>query len=134
MKRILFISSLLVSGITHNALAADVASGESIFNKKCGTCHEVGADAQNSAGPLLNNIVGAQVGAVDGFKYSKSLRALGENGIVWSEEELDKWLINQKKYVRATLDDKKAKSKMNVKVKKPDERADLIAYLSTLTE
>ena len=94
----------------------------------------VGPDAKASVGPALNNIVGNPVASIEGYKYSKSLKALGETGAVWSEEELDKWLVNQKKYIRAALDDKKAKSKMNLKVKKEDERADIIAYLASLTQ
>lgn len=94
----------------------------------------VGPDAKASVGPALNNIVGNPVASIDGYKYSMSLKELAANGAVWSEAELDKWLIDQKKYVWAALDNKKAKSKMNFKLKKEDERADIIAYLATLTE
>lgn len=133
MKRIVLIFSFLFSVPTSATFASDVANGESIFNKKCASCHMVGPDARNSAGPVLNDILDAPVAAVEGFRYSKSLVALGQSGTVWSEEELDKWLIDQKKYVRAALDDKKAKAKMNVKIKKDNERSDLVAYLGTLS-
>jgi cytochrome c len=134
MKVSLLVSSLVLLASTSISLAGDAASGESTFKKKCATCHMVGADAKNSAGPLLNSIVGSKIASVEGFKYGKSLSALGETGAVWTEEELDKWLKDQKKYVRAALDDKKAKAKMNVKIKKDDERADLVAYLATLSQ
>lgn len=133
MKPLVLIASLVMTFSTSHALAGDAAAGEGIYKKKCASCHMVGAGAKNSAGPVLNNIVGAKVAAVEGFKYGKSLKALGEQGAVWSEEELDEWLIDQKEYLRLTLNDKKAKAKMNVKIKKEDERADLIAYLATQT-
>ena len=134
MKRSVIISSIIFTLSAPQAFAVDAASGEDVFKKKCSTCHMVGPDAKASVGPALNNIVGNPIASIEGYKYSKSLKELGETGAVWSEEELDKWLVNQKKYIRAALDDKKAKSKMNFKLKKEDERADIIAYLATLTE
>jgi len=134
MKRTMFIASFLVVFSNTNVFAGDAENGKIIFNKKCSTCHLVGPDAKNIVGPALNNIIDNPVASVEGYKYGKSLRTLGDNGAVWNIEEVDKWLINQKKYIRSALDNKKAKSKMNLKVKKEDERADLIAYLSTLSE
>ena len=99
MKVSLLVSSLVLLASTSISLAGDAASGESTFKKKCATCHMVEADAKNSAGPLLNSIVGSKIASVEGFKYGKSLSALGETGAVWTEEELDKWLKDQKKYV-----------------------------------
>lgn len=134
MKHVSILASFIFAISTTHGFAADAASGESIFNKKCASCHMVGPDAKASVGPALNNIVGNPVASIDGYKYSMSLKELAANGAVWSEAELDKWLIDQKKYVQAALDNKKAKSKMNFKLKKEDERADIIAYLATLTE
>ena len=44
-------------------------------------------------------------------------------------EELDR--RGDYRYLRKRLDDKKAKSKMTYKLKKADQRADIIAYLKT---
>ncbi len=134
MKHTIFFTSVVLALSTSSTFAADAVEGESVFKKKCSTCHQVGADAKNTVGPVLNNIVGNKVAGIEDYKYGASLVTLGESGAVWSEEELSAWLENPKKYLRAALDDKKAKTKMTFKVKKEDERSNLIAYLSTLTE
>ena len=134
MKHTIFFTSVVLALSTSSTFAGDAVEGESIFKKKCSTCHQVGADAKNTVGPVLNNIVGNKVAGIEDYKYGASLVTLGESGAVWSEEELSAWLENPKKYLRAALDDKKAKTKMTFKVKKEDERSNLIAYLSTLTE
>ncbi len=134
MKHLSFVTSLVIALSTSSSFAGDAEVGESLFKKKCSTCHQVGADAKNTVGPVLNNIVGNKIAGIEDYKYGASIVALGETGAVWSEEELSNWLANPKKYLRAALDDKKAKTKMSFKVKKEDERDNLIAYLSTLSE
>ncbi len=123
----------VASLIAAPAIAGDAVKGEAIF-KKCAACHQVGPDAQNKVGPALTGVVGAKVASAEGYKYGKSIVALGETGATWTEEELSEWLIDPKKYLRAKLDDKKAKSKMSFKLKKEDERKDVIAYLATFSE
>ncbi|SHK02323.1 sulfur dehydrogenase subunit SoxD [Shimia gijangensis] len=78
-----------------------VKKGEKVF-KKCKACHQVGDTAKNKTGPTLNGIVGASVGARDGFKYSKPMKALADSGAVWSEEELAAFLAKPKKYLKGT--------------------------------
>ena len=90
-------------------------------------------DAKNKVGPALTGIIGAKAGAVEGYKYGKDLAAAGEAGLVWTEEEVFEYLKDPKKYLRAKLDNKKAKSKMSFKLKKEDQRLDVIAYLKTFS-
>ncbi len=78
-----------------------VAKGEKVF-KKCKSCHAVGEGAKNKTGPGLNNIVGAAIGGVDGFKYSKPMKAAADGGQVWSEEELAAFLASPRKYMKGT--------------------------------
>ncbi|MBI1383407.1 MAG: c-type cytochrome [Rhizobiales bacterium] len=102
---------------------ADVAAGEKVF-KKCTACHGVEAGGANRVGPNLHNIVGRGIGAVDGFAYSGPMK---EHGGAWDYEALDAFLANPKGYMKGT--------KMAFAgIKKPDERADLIAYLKANTE
>lgn len=134
MKKYLLIAAVSASSALFSAsvYAGDAAKGEDLF-KKCSSCHTIGDGAENGVGPLLTGVVGRAAGSAEGYKYGKSLAAAGEAGLVWTEEELSGWLENPKKYLRAKLEDKKAKSKMSFKVKKEDERADIIAYLATFT-
>ncbi|SDD10050.1 c-type cytochrome [Ruegeria marina] len=111
---------------TASASAVDpelVAAGESVF-KKCKACHQVGADAKNKTGPLLNGIVGAPAGHVDGFKYSKAMQEAAEGGLVWSDAELAAFLTKPKDYMKGT--------KMSFAGLKKDEEIEaVIAYLKS---
>ena len=112
----------------------DAAKGEKLF-KKCKACHAVGEGAKHKVGPILTGVFGRAAGMADGYdKYGKSLKAAGESGLVWNEEELFEYLKNPKKYLRKKLDDKKAKSKMSYKMKKKGQRRDIIAYLKTFSK
>lgn len=101
-----------------------VAKGEKVF-KKCKACHQVGEGAKNKTGPVLTGIVGAPVGVVEGFKYSKPMAALGEAGAVWGEGELSAFLAKPKAYLKGT--------KMSFAgLKKEQEVAAVLEYLKSV--
>ncbi|WP_322096954.1 cytochrome c family protein [Pelagibius sp.] len=106
---------------TMPALAeGDAANGEKVF-RKCKACHAV-EEGKNKVGPSLYNIVDRAVGTVEGYKYSKAMIAYGEGGAVWDAETLGAYLEAPRKAVKGT--------KMAFAgLRKPEERADVIAYL-----
>ncbi len=118
------LTALALTGMAGAALAeGDAAAGEKVF-KKCKACHQVGDGAKSRVGPVLNGIVGNEIASVDGFKYSKAFMAKKDEGLVWTEAELDAFLTKPKKYLKGT--------KMSFPgLKKEDQRADVIAYLLT---
>ncbi len=75
-----------------------VAAGEKLFGK-CKACHQIGEGAKNRTGPHLNDVVGREIGGLDGFKYS---RTMGEMGGVWDEAALAAFLEDPRGYVRGT--------------------------------
>ena len=113
--------------------AGDAAKGEAVY-KKCTSCHMVGPEAANKVGPVLNDLIGRTAGTFEGYKYGKSIVAAGEAGLVWTDDEIFEYLANPKKYLRAKLEDKKAKSKMSFRLKKEGDRKDVIAYLKTFSD
>ncbi len=114
------------------AQAGDAANGEQIF-KKCMACHQIGPDAKNGVGPDLTGVIGRAAGAAADYKYGKHIVEAGEAGLIWTEEEIFAYLADPRKYLRARLNNKKAKSKMSFKLKKEAERNDVIAYLATFS-
>jgi cytochrome c len=101
--------------------SADVAKGEKVF-KKCGSCHTVEEGGPNKIGPNLHGILNAEKGAHGDFSYSS---ALLEKGGTWGYEDLDLFLTKPSTYIKGT--------KMSFAgLKKPEDRANLIAYLRTL--
>ncbi|MEM7524671.1 MAG: cytochrome C, partial [Pseudomonadota bacterium] len=59
------------------AAAGDPAAGAKVF-RKCKACH-VADEAKNKVGPHLVGVIGRKAASVDGFKYSKSFKALDES-------------------------------------------------------
>jgi cytochrome c len=103
------------------AAEGDAAAGENVF-KKCKICHQVGDGAKNQVGPQLNGIVGRKAGTVEGFSYSPAMKEAGEKGMVWTDENLHKYVENPKDFV--------PKNKMAfVGLKQEKDRDDVIAYL-----
>ncbi|MGI9363930.1 MAG: c-type cytochrome [Rhizobiaceae bacterium] len=126
------VAAFLEMGVAAHAEDGDATVGEKVF-KKCSSCHAVGEGAKNKVGPMLNGIIGRTAGSVDGFKYGKDLVKAGEAGLVWSEDEMFEYLLDPRKYLRAKLDNKKAKSKMAYKLKKEKDRRNVIAYLKSVS-
>ena len=101
----------------------DPAAGEKVF-RKCKACHTVEEDGPSRVGPNLYGIVGASVAAVDGFRYSG---ALTDNGGDWTPDRLAAFLANPRKAVPGT--------KMSFGgLRKPEDQADVIAYLASLSD
>ena len=102
----------------------DVKRGEAIFKGRAAQCHTATKGGQNGVGPNLHGIVGRLSGTVPGYSYTK---ANIDSNTIWTPEALDVYLENPKKFIPGT--------KMSFAgIKKPQERADLIAYLETLKD
>jgi cytochrome c2 len=103
--------------------AGDAAAGADVF-KKCRACHQVGPDAKNAVGPILNGLFGRKSGTIDGFAYSDANKEAGAKGLVWTEETFAKYIEDPRGFMPG--------NKMAfVGVKDADDRKDLIAYLLT---
>ena len=105
--------------------------------KKCKSCHMIVSDTGEEiakggkSGPNLYGVIGRAAGSVEGYKYSASLMAAGEAGLVWDEATLAAWSQDPRAFLREYLDDSSAKSNMKFKLKKGGE--DVAAYLATFS-
>ncbi|MCV6585901.1 MAG: cytochrome c family protein [Marinibacterium sp.] len=100
---------------------ADVGKGERVF-KKCAACHKV-EDGANSTGPYLFGVVDRDIGTAAGFGYSS---AMAGHGGAWDADALNAFLTKPSAYVPGT-------SMSFSGLKKVQDRANLVAYLSTLS-
>jgi cytochrome c len=111
------------ASITDLLKTADVNAGQQSA-KKCMACHTFDKGGPNKVGPNLYGIVGNKHAHKDDFNYSDAMKSTGGQ---WTYEALDQFLTSPKQVVPGT--------KMTFAgVKKPDERANIIAYLRTLSD
>lgn len=102
---------------------ADVARGETL-SRACAACHTFDRGGADGTGPHLWNAMTRGVAQVSGFAYSDAMAAHGGQ---WTYAELNHFLWKPKEAVPGT--------KMNfIGLKKPEDRAALIAWLRTLND
>lgn len=98
---------------------ADFDRGKKIF-KKCASCHNAEKGASAKVGPNLWGVVNRKKASSSGFSYSKALLAKGGS---WDLESINQFIQKPKDFVPGT--------KMAFGgLKKPQDRADVILYLS----
>jgi cytochrome c len=102
---------------------ASAEQGAAIF-KKCQACHSGEKGGPNKVGPDLYGIVGRPVASHEGFKYSAAIKAKGGN---WTFEDLNAFITSPKTAVPGT-------AMAFAGIGQAQERADLLAYLRTLSE
>ena len=126
MKSILAIfllgtSAALVGQAHAQIVSADsnLDAGAAVF-AKCKSCHQLGPDAQNSVGPVLNGVVSRKAGTYPGYGYSPATR---NSGLVWDPQTLAKYLRSPRDLVPGTR-------MAFAGLKKDRELDDVIAYLA----
>lgn len=103
---------------------ADVASGESTSKKLCVSCHTFTDGGKSGVGPNLYGTVGTARGHMEGFNYSAALKGKAGN---WTYDDLNAWLAKPAAYAPGT--------RMTFAgIKSAEQRADVIAYLRTLSK
>ncbi len=80
------------------AADGDAAAGRTAFNQ-CRACHQIGADAQNSVGPVLNGVFGRTAGINKDYNYSDANK---NSGLTWDEATLREYLKNPRAKVPGT--------------------------------
>src|SRR6476646_3163798 len=92
--------------------------------KKCEACHTFQKSGPNRVGPNLYGIVGDKKGEGRGFNFSAALKGKGGT---WTDEDLSKFITNPKGFIPGT-------AMGFAGIPKDSERADVIAYLHTLSD
>ena len=123
--RLFALAALLAAAAAHDdGIKGDAARGKELFMaSSCPTCHAVTKDDTSKVCPNLVGVVGRKAGT------TKSLLGPSENmkkyGVIWNAETLNEFLANPNAKVPGTA--------MAGILEDPQQRADVIAYLATLT-
>src|SRR3954451_13232276 len=117
MRSLVLSAALLVAGLAH-AQAQDAAAGEKVFTQ-CRACHQIGPNAKNAVGPVLNGVIGRHSGSVEGYNYSPANK---NSGLTWDEATFREYIKDPRAKIPGT--------KMIFPGVKDEKKVDdLIAYL-----
>jgi cytochrome c len=104
--------------------SADPGKGKTLFLRGCSGCHDATTKMKNGRGPHLWNIVGRPKASIATWKYSQPLVDAGGS---WDYEALNGFISDPMRVLPGT--DMEAHGYQNL-----EDRADLIAYLRTLSD
>jgi cytochrome c len=106
--------------------SADAAAGESAA-RKCAACHSFEQGGANKVGPNLWNVVMGPMAHLDSFAYSSAMSERSAAGGIWDYEALNGYLENPRGWMPGTI-------MSFAGVRREGERADIIAYLRSLSD
>jgi len=130
MKTLLTTTAAVLALTTPVLADGDAAKGEKAF-RQCKACHMIQSpDGEmivrgGPVGPNLYGVIGRAAGSVEDFRYSKALAAMGEDGLVWDENNIVEYMTDPSEFIGG-------RSKMTYKLRNGG--ADLAAYLATFSE
>jgi cytochrome c len=103
-------------------IEAEQIAGRHLFKDHCAACHEERRNPHFDLGPSLKGVVGRRAASVPGFPYSNALK---KSGLVWTEDNLRKWIADNEHMVPGML-------MPHVAIKDPAEIIYIVEYLKTL--
>ncbi|HUC84012.1 MAG TPA: PQQ-dependent sugar dehydrogenase [Candidatus Acidoferrales bacterium] len=131
-KRTLASGVALLAGLAAAHITAqevpvgDAGRGQLYFQQSCAVCHSAQLGPENTViikqGPSLVGVVGRKAGSSLHFNYTKAMR---DSGFTWDAATLNRFLASPMTVLPGTT--------MPMPVPSDASRADVIAYLSTLT-
>jgi cytochrome c len=121
MKLMIAASTLAILALSSAAYAGgDAAAGKTVF-AKCAICHST-QQGKTVMGPSLFGIVGRHSASIEGYNYSDAMKKADKT---WDAATLDTYLTDPKGMVPGT-------KMIFPGLSKPEDRANVIAYLETL--
>jgi cytochrome c len=76
MRSLMVVAILAIVTGANSAKAQDAAAGEKVYGV-CKTCNQIGPNAKNAIGPVLNGVIGRAAGTYAGYAYSAANKGSG---------------------------------------------------------
>jgi len=102
--------------------SADVKRGETLYFQ-CRACHTLDEGGAHKVGPNLWGLFGQKAGSAPGFNYSDAVK---NSDVVWTPATVSAWLEQPAQFLPGNM-------MVFIGVKKPQDRANLIAFLQQNT-
>jgi len=119
-----FSIALICAAGTVAAQSGEASRGERLFNQQCKTCHTVDKGGANGLGPNLFGMFGRKAGETGSFASSEAIK---KSGITWDDGSIAEYLKDPKAKVPDT-------KMVYAGLKRPEQMADMIAYLKKATQ
>jgi cytochrome c len=103
--------------------AQDAGAGEKVF-AQCRACHQIGPNAKNAVGPVLNGVIGRKAGTYAGYSYSNPNK---NSGLTWDEATFREYIRDPKAKIPGT-------KMIFAGIKNDQQITDLIAFLKGFNE
>ncbi len=101
------------------AQSASLSRGQQLVESRCFACHSLD---ENRVGPALHGVVGRVAGKAAGYAYSDALATATHT---WDGNSITAWLTDPEQLLPG--------QRMNYRLEQAQDRADVVAYLSSLS-
>ena len=98
----------------------DAQAGQVLFQNRCVACHS--EHPTRKPAPPLEGVYGRRAGTAPNYTYSVALRSAS---VTWNAQTLDQWLADPPTFIPGV--------NMQAQVSDPHQRADIIAYLKSIS-
>jgi cytochrome c len=134
MNTVLAVLAVLVAGLAMStatawaqaggAQAGDATKGERVFALQCKACHTLERGGSSVTGPNLYGLMARKSGTAPGYGFSEAMRRFA---IEWNDQTLANYLRDPKGDMPGT-------KMVFAGIKRPDQLADVVAYLKQATQ
>jgi cytochrome c len=99
--------------------------------RQCQDCHAT-KKGVNKEGPSLYSVIGRPAGSKAGYTYSDAMKASAAKGLIWTVDNVLKYLANPHQFFVNYLGAPDTRNKMVFRLANEQDREDVVAYLQSV--
>jgi cytochrome c len=103
--------------------------------RSCVACHTFDKGGPSKIGPNLFGVVGKPAASDANFaKYGEDFLAAAGTGLTWTDDTLDAYIADPVPFLRKVTGKASVRTYMITRIRRADERAEIIDYLKSLKD